>query len=66
MSDNTSNPYKNLTNEQLIQHIERLQEELQMSRVFTPVTETVSGDAVLQWQGRNRFLSEKVVPVQSP
>ncbi len=35
-----------------------------MGRAFSNISETGSNDATLMWQGRNRFLSEKVVPVQ--
>lgn len=48
--------------EELIQQLESLKEELELSRVFNTNTKN-SGDAVLQWRGRERFLAERPVPV---
>lgn len=55
---------KHLSKQELIQQVEDLQEELRMSRAFANIAETGGNDAVLQWQGRNRFLAEKVIPVR--
>jgi adenine-specific DNA-methyltransferase len=52
-----------LTKHELIQHIEDLREEAEMTRAFSHVAETGTNDATLLWQGRNRFLSEKIIPV---
>jgi len=48
----------------LIQQIQDLQEELRLSKAFSQITETGANDATLLWQGRNRFLAEKIVPVR--
>lgn len=65
VEDSSSHPVlKHLNKQELIQHIEDLQEELRMSRAFTNIAETGGNDAILQWQGRNRFLAEKVIPVR--
>ena len=58
------NPLSELAKDELIRRIEHLQEEVRMAQAFSRISEDVGNDATLQWQGRNRFLSEKVVPVQ--
>jgi len=60
---NTHNPLNAFSTEELVQRIEELQDELRMSRAFSNISETGANDATLQWQGRNRFLAEKVLPV---
>lgn len=60
---NQQHPLNTLSTEDLIQRIEELQDELRMSRAFSNISETGANDATLQWQGRNRFLAEKVLPV---
>lgn len=57
-------PLHDLDKDELIRRIEHLQEEVRMSQAFSRISEDVGNDATLQWQGRNRFLSERVVPVQ--
>jgi adenine-specific DNA-methyltransferase len=52
-----------LSKEDLIQRIEDLQEELNLSRVFNTSPESGLADATLHWRGRNRFLAEKIIPV---
>lgn len=65
VEDSSSHPVLKLLNKQeLIQHIEDLQEELRMSRAFTNIAETGGNDAILECQGRNRFLAEKVIPIR--
>ena len=49
---------------ELIQQVEALQEELRLSKAFSQITEAGVNDATLLWQGRNRFLAEKIVPVR--
>ncbi len=56
--------FEHLSKDELIQHIEALQEELHLSRAFSDIPEVGLNDAVLHWRGRNRFLAEKPVPVQ--
>ena len=53
-----------LTKEQLAERVQELEEQLRLEKAFAIVAEANNGDAILHWQGRNRFLSEKVVPVQ--
>lgn len=53
-----------LRKQDLIQHVQDLQEELRMSKAFSQIAETDSSDATLLWQGRNRFLAEKIIPVR--
>ena len=53
-----------LTKDELLQRVEELGEELRLSRALSAMPETTANDAVLQWQGRNRFLSERVMPVR--
>jgi adenine-specific DNA-methyltransferase len=53
-----------LSKEQLIERIEELEEQVKLEKAFASITESNNGDAILHWQGRNRFLSEKVIPVQ--
>lgn len=53
-----------LTKQELIEHVQDLQEELRMGRAFSEIVETGTSDAILQWQGRNRFLAEKIIPVR--
>lgn len=60
---NTTSPLHTLTQEQLIHMVEELQEERRMRDAFSHISETGSNDAALMWQGRNRFLAEKVQPV---
>lgn len=55
---------QHLDKQELIQHIEDLQEELRMSRAFSNVPDSGANDAILQWRGRNRFLAEKIIPVR--
>jgi adenine-specific DNA-methyltransferase len=55
---------KTLNQDELIARLLHQQEEIQMGRAFSHISEDVDNDATLQWQGRNRFLSEKVIPVQ--
>lgn len=55
---------KDLSPEELIARILHQEEEIRMGRAFSHISEDVGNDATLQWQGRNRFLSEKVIPVQ--
>lgn len=50
--------------EELIERIAELEEQLKLETAFASISESNNGDAILHWQGRNRFLSEKVVPVQ--
>jgi adenine-specific DNA-methyltransferase len=40
-----------------------LEDELSLSHAFAETSAAVSHDTVLQWQGRNRFLAEKITPV---
>ena len=35
-----------------------------MSRAFSQIGENSATDATLLWQGRNRFLAEKIIPVR--
>lgn len=35
-----------------------------MSKAFSQIAETGANDATLLWQGRNRFLAEKIIPVR--
>jgi len=63
MSD-VPNPLHTLEKDELITYIEQLREEVRMGHAFSRVSEDVGHDATLQWQGRNRFLSEKIIPVQ--
>ena len=53
-----------LRKQDLIQHVQDLQEELRMSKAFSQIAETSASDATLLWQGRNRFLAEKIIPVR--
>ncbi len=53
-----------LTREELVHQIEDLREELRMSRAFSNIADSGANDAILQWQGRNRFLAEKIIPVR--
>lgn len=55
---------RDLTQEELINRLLHQDEEIRMGRAFSNIAEDVGNDATLQWQGRNRFLSEKVIPVQ--
>jgi adenine-specific DNA-methyltransferase len=55
---------QHLSKPELIQHVEDLQEELRMSKAFSQIAETGANDATLLWQGRNRFLAEKIIPVR--
>jgi len=55
---------QHLDKQQLIQHVQDLQEELRLSRAFSNIADTGANDAVLQWRGRNRFLAEKIIPVR--
>ena len=55
---------KHLGKQDLVNLVEDLREELRMSRAFSNISEAGANDAILQWQGRNRFLSEKIVPVR--
>lgn len=59
-----SDAFSSFSPEELIALIHHQQEEIRMGRAFSNIAEDVGNDATLQWQGRNRFLSEKVVPVQ--
>lgn len=59
-----ASPLEQLNKEELIHRLEDLSEELRMSRAFTNISETGSNDAILHWQGRNRFLAEKINPVR--
>jgi len=54
---------EHLTQEELIAKVLELQEEVRMSRVFS-ANPNASNDAILHWQGRNRFLAEKILPVR--
>ena len=63
--DSSDHPVlQHLTKQELIQHVEDLQEELRMSKAFSQIAETGANDATLLWQGRNRFLAEKIIPVR--
>lgn len=53
-----------LTRDELVHQIEDLREELRMSRAFSNIADAGANDAILQWQGRNRFLAEKIIPVR--
>ncbi len=55
---------QNLEKDELINRLLHQDEEIRMGRAFSNIAEDVGNDATLQWQGRNRFLSEKVIPVQ--
>ncbi|MGI4789340.1 MAG: site-specific DNA-methyltransferase [Janthinobacterium lividum] len=55
---------RDLSQEDLIARLLHQDEEIRMGRAFSNIAEDVGNDATLQWQGRNRFLSEKVIPVQ--
>ena len=55
---------QDLSQDELIARILHQEEEIRMGRAFSHISEDVGNDATLQWQGRNRFLSEKVIPVQ--
>jgi adenine-specific DNA-methyltransferase len=55
---------KHMSKQELVQCIEDLQEELRMSRAFSSIAETGATDATLLWNGRNRFLAEKIIPVR--
>ena len=55
---------EHLSKDELIHQVQDLQEELRMSRAFANLADAGANDAVLQWQGRNRFLAEKIVPVR--
>ena len=63
MSD-LADALKDLSQDELIARILHQNEEINMGRAFSHISEDVGKDATLQWQGRNRFLSEKVIPVQ--
>lgn len=56
--------FDDFTREELIALLLHKEEEMQMGRAFSNIAEDVGNDATLQWQGRNRFLSEKIIPVQ--
>ena len=65
ISENSEHPVlQHLNKRDLVHLVEDLQEELRMSRAFSNIAEAGANDAVLQWQGRNRFLSEKIIPVR--
>ena len=53
-----------LSKQDLIQHVQGLQEEIRMSRAFSHIGENSTTDATLLWQGRTRFLAEKIIPVR--
>ena len=53
-----------LSKDELIQQIQSLREELEMSKTFSQLGESASSDATLHWRGRSRFLAEKVMPVR--
>ena len=53
-----------LSKDELIQQIQSLREELEMSKTFSQLGESTSSDATLHWRGRSRFLAEKVMPVR--
>jgi adenine-specific DNA-methyltransferase len=55
---------QHLDKQQLIQHVQDLQEELRLSRAFSHIADSGANDAILQWRGRNRFLAEKIIPVR--
>ena len=57
-------PLEYLSREDLIQRIEELEEQIRLDKVFSDIAEPNANDAVLHWQGRSRFLSEKIIPVQ--
>lgn len=56
--------FADFTREELVARLLHQEEEIRMGRAFSNIAEDVGNDATLQWQGRNRFLSEKIVPVQ--
>lgn len=56
--------FESFSREELIQRVIDIEEELRMGRVFEDSRENINHDAILQWIGRNRFLSEKVSPVR--
>ncbi len=58
------NPLEYLSKEELIQRLGELEEQITLDKAFSTITEPNAGDAILHWQGRSRFLSEKVIPVQ--
>jgi adenine-specific DNA-methyltransferase len=59
----TDTVLEHLSREDLLRRIEDLEEEVLMSRAFN-LADTGANDAILHWQGRSRFLSEKIIPVQ--
>lgn len=58
------NPLDYLSREELVQRVAELEEQLRLDKVFSSIAESNANDAVLHWQGRSRFLSEKIIPVQ--
>ncbi|BCJ87671.1 site-specific DNA-methyltransferase [Effusibacillus dendaii] len=62
---NPEKQYHNLSHDELIKLLIEKEEELRLSKVFTPFISTEENlDATLQWRGRQRFLAEKVRPVK--
>lgn len=61
--DSSSRILDGLNKAELIQQVEDLREEIRMSKAFSNVSEAGASDALLLWNGRNRFLAEKVIPV---
>jgi len=53
-----------LSPEDLARRIIELEDDVRLSHAFADTNSTISHDTVLQWQGRNRFLAEKIVPVR--
>jgi adenine-specific DNA-methyltransferase len=47
------------------QQILLLEEDKRMQATFSNISETGANDAALMWRGRNRFLAEKVKPVNT-
>ena len=65
---NTSPTYlaelSRLSQNELIERLLASQEETRLAKAFAQIADTGTTDAALMWRGRNRFLNEKIIPVQ--
>lgn len=53
-----------LSQNELIERLLASQEETRLAKAFAQIADTGTTDAALMWRGRNRFLNEKIIPVQ--
>ena len=53
-----------LSQSELIERLLASQEETRLAKAFGQIADTGTTDAALMWRGRNRFLNEKIIPVQ--